>query len=73
MTSASHKQVITITTFGFKYGPPNTNYYFDLSFLKNPAREARLNLFDRPSAAMREFVLGQPACQEFLAKALRRN
>jgi UPF0042 nucleotide-binding protein len=53
-------------TFGFKYGTPNTNYTFDVSFLRNPAREERWGLFSAPDAGMREFVLSQPACQSFL-------
>jgi UPF0042 nucleotide-binding protein len=61
---------ITIVTFGFKYGPPATNYCFDVSFLKNPARESRWSLFDAPSADMRDFVLSQPACQTFLDSLL---
>jgi RNase adaptor protein for sRNA GlmZ degradation len=58
---------LTLVTFGFKYGPPGTNYYFDVSFLRNPAREQQWSLFDEPSPAMRSFVLDQPQCREFLA------
>lgn len=57
---------LTLMTFGFKYGTPNTNYYFDVSFLRNPAREARWGLFATPDEQMREFVLSQPLCQSFL-------
>jgi len=64
------KRAVTIMTFGFKYGPPATNYYFDVSFLKNPARDSRWSLFDAPSSEMRDFVLGQPDCQTFLDKLL---
>jgi UPF0042 nucleotide-binding protein len=57
---------LTLMTFGFKYGTPNTNYYFDVSFLKNPARETQWGLFASPDEAMREWVLSQPLCQSFL-------
>jgi len=61
---------LTLMTFGFKYGAPNTNYWFDVSFLVNPARQERWDLFSEPSAEMRAFVLEQPACQSFLEAAV---
>jgi UPF0042 nucleotide-binding protein len=57
---------LTLVTFGFKYGAPATNYYFDVSFVRNPAREEQWNLFDDPTPEMRAFVLDQPECQAFL-------
>lgn len=60
-----HRQ-ITLVTFGFKYGLPNTNYYFDVSFVKNPARDGRWNLHSEPDEEMRRFVLDQPHAQAFL-------
>lgn len=57
---------LTLVTFGFKYGTPNTNYYFDVSFVKNPAREDQWGLFASPDDAMREFVLSQPKCRGFI-------
>lgn len=57
---------LTMLSFGFKYGPPPANYYFDVSFLKNPARESRWDLFAPVTPSMREFVLAQPACRRFL-------
>ena len=57
---------LTLVTFGFKYGPPNTNYYFDVSFLKNPAREPQWDLFCAPDERMRSFVLAQPLARSFL-------
>ena len=64
------RQSLTLVTFGFKYGVPNTNYYFDVSFLRNPAREERWNLFSQSDPEMTEFVLEQPACQAFLESML---
>lgn len=60
---------ITVVTFGFKYGPPPTNHYFDVSFLSNPARDPRWGLFSRPDDEMRDFVLRQPAAREFVSRA----
>lgn len=60
-------QKITLISFGFKYGIPNSNYYFDVSFAKNPARESRWNLFDKPDAQMVDYVLSQPSVNEFIS------
>jgi len=62
------KKGLTLVTFGFKYGLPNTNYYFDVSFLTNPARQKQWSLFSKPGPEMCGFVLSQPACQAFLDK-----
>jgi UPF0042 nucleotide-binding protein len=59
---------VTLMTFGFKYGQPNTNYTVDVSFLRNPAREERWTLFSEVDDDMREFVLAQPAAEEFVAR-----
>lgn len=61
---------ITVVTFGFKYGPPPTNHYFDVSFLANPARDPRWGLFSRPDEEMRAFVMGQPAARAFVERAV---
>ena len=57
---------ITLLTFGFKYGRPPCNYFFDVSFLKNPAREKDWDLFSKPCANMRKFVLEQENCIRFI-------
>ena len=59
---------VTLLTFGFKYGQPNTNYTVDVSFLRNPAREERWTLFSEVNDDMREFVLAQPAAEEFIER-----
>ncbi len=61
---------ITLVTFGFKYGLPNTNNYFDVSFVKNPARDSRWNLFSEPDDEMRHFVLSQPSAQAFIERVV---
>jgi UPF0042 nucleotide-binding protein len=59
---------VTLVTFGFKYGQPNTNYTVDVSFLRNPAREERWTLFSEVDDDMRAFVLAQPAAEEFISR-----
>jgi len=64
------KKKITLMSFGFKYGPPNTNYYFDVSFAKNPAREERWSLFDEPDNEMVKYILEQESVQKFVDTAI---
>jgi UPF0042 nucleotide-binding protein len=61
---------ITLVTFGFKYGPPPANHYFDVSFLANPARDPRWGLFSRPDEEMRAFVTAQPAAAAFVERVV---
>ena len=50
---------IKILTFGFKFGHPQANYYFDVSFLKNPVREQGAKLSDKFNHDMLTFVRSQ--------------
>jgi len=59
---------VVLMSFGFKYGMPNANYYFDVGFIKNPAREKRWNFFSNTSRDLEEFVLAQPRVNEFIDK-----
>jgi len=61
---------LTLVTFGFKYGAPNANYTFDVSFLRNPAREQAWSLFAAADEGMARFVLEQPECEAFLERLL---
>jgi len=61
---------LTLMSFGFKYGSPNANYYFDVSFAKNPARESQWSLFDKPDVTMVDFVLSQPKVSNFVKTLL---
>ena len=63
-------QKLTLISFGFKYGSPNANYYFDVSFAKNPARESQWSLFDQPDNTMVDFVLSQPKVNDFVKTLL---
>ncbi|MBI1369151.1 MAG: hypothetical protein GC162_10920 [Planctomycetes bacterium] len=66
VTAPRRQRRLTLISFGFKYGQPNANYYFDVSFLTNPARQAEWDLFSQPCPKMRRFVLDQPAAQKFI-------
>lgn len=57
---------IFIQTFGFKYGHPRANYYFDVSFLKNPVRQSGAKLSDPYNDSMLNFVLQQPAATQIV-------
>lgn len=59
---------VTLMTFGFKYGLPNANYYFDVGFLKNPAREEGWSFFSDTNEEMHRYVLGQDKARQFLEK-----
>ena len=60
----------TVMSFGFKYGLPNANYYFDVAFIKNPAREDTWNFYSCVDKNMEEYILSQNDCKDFLYKLL---
>jgi UPF0042 nucleotide-binding protein len=70
LASARPRTGLTLLSFGFKYGRPPANHVFDVSFLKNPAREASWGLWSAPSDEMRHWVLAQPAAIELIEAAL---
>jgi len=57
---------ITLMSFGFKYGQPNANYYFDVGFIKNPARESNWGFESEVDEEMKRFVLEQPQAAAFI-------
>ena len=59
---------VKLISFGFKYGHPRSNYYFDVSFAKNPARQKQWGFFANADEEMEEFVLEQENVKEFLNK-----
>ena len=59
---------ITLVSFGFKYGQPHANYYFDVGFIKNPARNKNWGFFSTPDDDMKSYVLGQEQTKEFIEK-----
>jgi len=52
--------MVTLISFGFKYHRPPANNYIDVSFIKNPARQDKWNLFSFIDNEMIEFVENQP-------------
>lgn len=58
---------IDIVTFGFKYGIPlEADLVFDVRFLTNPFWEPELKPLSGLEAAVRDYVLKQPAASRFL-------
>ena len=62
--------MVKLISFGFKYGVPRSNYYFDVGFLKNPARQKDWNFFCDTSPEMCQFVLEQDVAKEFILKVV---
>jgi len=57
--------MIKLMSFGFKYGgPPNANYYFDVGFVKNPAR--KYGFWSDVDEEMTQFVLEQQETRDFI-------
>ena len=59
-----------LKSFGFKYGPPRANYYFDVSFIKNPARQENWDLYSKIDNKMKDFVLSQKKTKDFMEKII---
>jgi RNase adaptor protein for sRNA GlmZ degradation len=62
------KHQVKLVSSGFKYGPPQGNHTFDVSFAANPARREEFGglVNAEVTPALREFVLQQDAVQKFL-------
>lgn len=59
---------LLIQSFGFKYGAPSdSDLIADMRFLPNPFWEEELRPFTGEDERVAEFVLGQPAAEEFLS------
>jgi len=59
-----------IVSFGFKYGQPRANHYFDVSWIKNPARGEGRNLFSALDTGIINEVLQDQAVKDFLTKVI---
>jgi len=57
---------IKLISFGFKYGHPHANYYFDVGFIKNPAREKQWNFFSEANDDMCEYIMCQKEAKDFI-------
>jgi len=61
--------LIHLQSFGFRYGlPPSADLVIDVRFLPNPHFLPELRPCSGLDAAVREYVLTQPACSEFMEK-----
>jgi len=59
--------VVTVSSFGFKYGLPiDADIVMDVRFLPNPYYQSELRDLTGQDPAVREFVLGRDETQEFL-------
>ena len=62
---------ITVSSFGFKYGPPaDADIVMDVRFLPNPHYDPALRPFTGLDAPVRDFVLGKPETAAFLNRWL---
>ena len=58
--------VVTVTTFGFKYGvPAESNVVFDARFLPNPYFVPELKKLNGTDTAIQDYLFAQPAVQEY--------
>lgn len=66
MTKEKKVVNVKLVSFGFKYGYPHSNYYFDVGFIKNPARQKKWGFFSDASKEMYEFVMNQEQAKFFV-------
>ena len=60
---------VSVVSFGFKHGlPTDVDLVFDLRFLPNPYWDETMRSLTGLDSPVRDFVLGQPAAQQFLDK-----
>lgn len=63
-----NKAKIELLSFGFKYGAPAANFFFDVTFLPNPARLSGKNLYDDLDGEMYDIVAQNEAAQELISE-----
>ena len=69
--NAGRPMVITIVTFGYKFGVPfDLDLMFDLRFLPNPHFVPELRPHTGEDARVRAYVMGKPDSEEFLSRLL---
>ena len=69
--NAGRPMVITIVTFGYKFGVPfDLDLMFDLRFLPNPHFVPELRPHTGEDARVREYVMAEPDSEEFLSRLL---
>ncbi len=68
-TASSRPLVVTIVTFGYKFGAPyELDLLFDVRFLPNPHFVSELRPLTGEDQGVREYVIGRPESEEFLAR-----
>ncbi len=69
--SGYKKMVISVTSFGYRYGlPADADLVFDVRFLPNPYFVENLKNYDGNYAAVKNYVLENKESKEFLRKIL---
>ncbi len=59
--------IVNLESFGYRYGlPPAADLVFDVRFLPNPHYIDELRPLTGMDKTLRDYVLGQQACQDFL-------
>ncbi len=67
--SQQQKIIVTLTSFGFKYGTPrDCNFLYDLRSLPNPYFVPHLKELDGRSERIQEYLFAQPSVQEYWKK-----
>ncbi|MDR1668377.1 MAG: RNase adapter RapZ [Oscillospiraceae bacterium] len=67
--AGKRRLVVTVTSFGFKYGlPSESDLVFDVRFLPNPYHIAELRSFSGLDAPVQEFIDRWPQTQEFCSR-----
>ncbi len=65
----TQKMVVTLTSFGFKYGTPNDcNFLYDLRSLPNPYFVPALKELDGRSAEIQDYLFSQKVVQDYWQK-----
>jgi len=63
-----HQLSLQVISFGFKFGVPmESDLVFDVRFMENPFYRPELRESSGQTEAVRDFVLGQPIKEQFLA------
>ena len=64
---AGDRLAVSVLSFGFRHGvPPEADIVWDVRFLPNPHFIPELQPFSGQDAGVRDYVLSQPATQQFL-------
>lgn len=69
LTEVKPKMLVTIVSFGFKYGVPlESNFVYDVRSLPNPYFVPALKPSDGTDDSVREYLFAQPEVQEYWSK-----